>query len=143
MPAVLNLTVRRPIEVMRVVTAFFAGKPDVEITFEGDVSAIDWTSISGATVRENHRVAVVPLTMASAEALMGSVFPRLGLRSRIWHVIVRQRDRRLFASYDSFGEEKVVVEAREWDLLLAQLQAAGLVAGHKILMMDSPQEDAP
>jgi hypothetical protein len=109
MPPVLNLTVRKPIEVMRIVAAFFAGRPDAEITFEGDTSAIDWATIAGATVRQDLRLAVVPLTMASTEALMESVFPRLGLRSRVWHIIVRQRGQRLFASYDNFGDEQVVV----------------------------------
>lgn len=136
MPTALNLTIRNPIDVMGVVADFFSGEIDREITFEGDVSTIDWAAIPGATVREDLRLAIVPLTKSHLEVLIGSVFPRIGLRSRVWHVTVRHGELQLFASYDSFGSGMVVVEAPERDLLCARLQAAGLVVERKVVMID-------
>jgi len=141
MTLALNLTVRHPIEVMRVVTAFFAGSPDIQIVFEGDISAIDWGTLPGATTRDDSRIAIVPLTPATADTLMRSVFSRIGLRSRIWHITIYQRDQRLFASYDKFQPCMVVIEAPQHDLLLSKLQEAGLVISHATVNVDKSNHE--
>jgi len=136
MPGALNLRVRNPVEVMRLVAAFYADTPDVEVTFEGDLSAIDWLRVPSNALRDDKKFVAVPLKQHTLAMLTGSVFPRVGLRSRVWHVIVRRGGERLFASYDNLGPGMVVVESLDRERLCAQLRAAGLII-HRRVVVDS------
>ena len=134
MSGALNLTVRNPIAVMDLVVGFFVDTPGAELTLEGDVSAIDWNTVSGARVREDRGFVAVPFNRSTLEVLRDSVLPRVGLRSRVSHVVVRQGEERLFASYDNFGPGMVVVEAPNREQLCARLHAAGLLLKQRVVL---------
>jgi hypothetical protein len=99
------------------------------ITFEGDISQINWSEFPDAKrpfLKRNDEV-TIPITAATREAICRSILPRIGLRQRVAHVVVSVGSDRVFASYDWFGEGMTVIESDDQEQLLAELERLGLV----------------
>ncbi len=131
MSKAIQLTVSQPIKVLAAVFAYFTDRANV--SFEGDISQIDWSSVVDARVASNNQKVTVPLSSQAVSVLTRSVLPRVGLRSRVHHVIVADEEHRLFAAYDMFGDRMVVIESPEQEELLSLLQDMNLVKEYSVV----------
>jgi hypothetical protein len=136
MSKAIQLTIRQPIEVMNEVVKFFSGRGT--LTLEGDLSAVDWSGVPEATVSGHGSLVTIPLNSNSLPTIIASVLPRVGLKTRVLHVIVRQGQQLLFAAYDQFAERMVVVEAEDAHRLRGILADKDLIMGANEVDMDGP-----
>jgi hypothetical protein len=92
--------------------------PDGQISLEGDLSMADVTSLYGVqsepneihkrtTISPKPDFALVPLTLDNVANFKRSIFPRVGLSTRVIHVLISKGDRMVFWSYDNFHPECV------------------------------------
>jgi hypothetical protein len=134
MSKAIQLTTSQPIEVLATVFTHFTNRADV--SFEGDISHIDWSDLLDARVASTRQKVTVPLSSEAVSFLTRSVLPRIGLRSRVQHVIVADGERRLFAAYDCFGDRMVVIESPDQEELLSLLQERNLVKEYTVVEIE-------
>jgi hypothetical protein len=107
MCATFCLTIRRPLNVMDLVLRHFPS--DATLTLVGDLSQLDTEILPTASWIRLDCEIDISLDPAAIDALLQTVFPRVGLRKRVWHVVLRSAGKVVFAAYDSFADEQVVL----------------------------------
>jgi len=125
----IRVELKRQIRALEVLIDSFEGSS--LIRFQGDLCAIDWATVANSTVHRTSdgvQEAVLPLVGGCLHALKSSVLPRIGLNSRVHHVIIERGGQRVFAAYDSFHPECTLIDAPEADEIVVRLQEAGCVA---------------
>jgi hypothetical protein len=103
-----RLEVKKPLDLLRLLVEEFSS-PDVLLNLSGDVSQFD-RHLFGDDVevkdwpqsgRDRH--ITIPLSAKNVSAVIESVLPRIGVRSRIYQITIERGGETLFSAFDNFS----------------------------------------
>lgn len=127
------LNVKRPIKLLEILLNYI--DDSFYLMLEGDLSQCDMRGISitsgtpiGVFVRNTSEsfadFIILSLDADSKEKIKRQLLPRCGLRHRIYHILIGNKDNVLFASYDSFDDALLSGNVNESLLTLLLSSAA-------------------
>jgi hypothetical protein len=147
------LDIKRPIELMQALIEEY-GDSDTFLRLVGDVTQLSSNSLDDVRVFSwpgsgDSFIAEIPLTDSNRAALVKSILPRVGIRRRVYGVIIVRGDRELFASCDNFYywpmdkhhvyNKGAIISTEVSTSFLDELVERGVIRGYDVNPYDSAQ----
>jgi len=137
---IYTLHVKKALALVATVAERFRG--DSLMSFEGDLSAVDFTKIAGLfrdetaalkrnTIAPRQDFVVLPLTQENVNILTARIFPRIGIRCRVLHIEVEERGHLVFGTYDQFSSDGTWITAAVGEEFVTGLVREGAVASYE------------
>ncbi|MBI5927696.1 MAG: hypothetical protein HY862_00190 [Chloroflexi bacterium] len=134
-----GIDVRKPIEFLTAMTEIFCGGS--YISFEGDLSQSSFRSVEGSsteprgmmqrnTISPIYDFVVLPLEQDTQKVIIQTL-PRIGLRSRVAHVLIERDNELKMAAYDWFYPYLVAVSGDIDANLLDRMLEAKIIRAYK------------
>lgn len=132
--ATFEVDVGRPVEFVAAMLRHFG--PDLHVALEGDLSTVapfpaadETPLLRRNTTSPRGDFAIYALRHGEdVERFVRSVLPRVGLRHRVWHILVERGGRLVLTAVESFDRGCVHVECDE--RVLSGLRSAGVVRAY-------------
>ena len=117
---------------------------DARLSLEGDLSQCDLRGIpilanesmgvlERSTLFPSHGFVVLPLATETLGLIKQRIIRRVGIRSRVWHVLIEKGGKLVFYAYDQFNPDSVWICAEVTEDFLESLVAMRAISGYSPL----------
>jgi hypothetical protein len=129
-----RLEVKKSVELVKAVIELFSG--NAHLSLEGQLKGKDFSFVEGIVTEPNEILkrntlepqqdfVILPVEVETKEVIKQKILPQVGLRQNVYHVLMEKEGELVFAAYDNFHPDTVLITGevpRSWLEELLQQQ---------------------
>lgn len=141
------MQVRKPIEFLSGIIMHIVG--EAVMSMEGDLSRCSFEDLEGYGTEPvpplkiyrlmasgGYDYAIFTISDRNKNKLIKSVFPRIGLRTHVWHIEIAQNGILIFGSYNNFHPKCAWLDKSIGDGILQAMVNEKIVLSYKLVEVD-------